>query len=87
MNNPIELLDQIKKVDAPPFLVTRIRQKIENSRQSRFSTGISWSLGISLLVVVVLNITIMMKQTHSTKTAQDSNLAVAMNLIPTNSLY
>jgi len=87
MNNPIDLLEQINKVDAPPFLLTRIKQKIENAQQASFSKGLSWSLVISLCMMLLLNIAIMMKHTNSTTSIQDSTIAAAMNLLPTNSLY
>jgi len=87
MNNPIDLLEQIKKVDAPPFLLTRIKQKIENAQQASFSKGLSWSLVISLCMMLLLNIAVMIKYTNTTTSIQDSTLAAAMNFLPTNSLY
>ena len=87
MTNPIDLLEQIKKVDAPPFLLTRIKQKIENAQQASFSKGLSWSLVISLCMMVLLNIAVMIKYTNSTTSMQHSTIASAMNLLPTNSLY
>jgi hypothetical protein len=87
MNNPIDLLEQIKKVDAPPFLLTRIKQKIENAQYAHFSKGLSWSLVISLCMMVLLNIAVMIKYTNSTTSMQHSTIAAAMNLLPTNSLY
>ena len=87
MTNPIDLLEQIKKVDAPPFLLTRIKQKIENAQQASFSKGLSWSLVISLCMMLLLNIAVMIKYTNSTTSMQHLTIAAAMNLLPTNSLY
>ncbi len=87
MTNPIDLLEQIKKVDAPPFLLTRIKQKIENAQQASFSKGLSWSLVISLCMMLLLNIAVMIKYTNSTTSMQHATIAAAMNLLPTNSLY
>ncbi len=87
MTNPIDLLEQIKKVDAPPFLLTRIKQKIENIQQASFSKGLSWSLVISLCMMLLLNIAVMIKYTNSTTSMQHATIAAAMNLLPTNSLY
>ncbi len=54
----LELLGEIEQVDAPPFLFTRIQQRIEN-----LQLGVDvakpvfvWSLMSVLIVVLVINV-------------------------------
>jgi 2-iminoacetate synthase ThiH len=37
MENELNILDQVQKVSAPPFLLTRIQQRIRNKKESQFS--------------------------------------------------
>lgn len=55
MKNELNILDQVQKVSAPPFLLTRIQQRIRNKKESQFSPTISWVLSLSLAIIVVAN--------------------------------
>ena len=79
------MLEQIQKVDAPPFLLTRIKQKIENTRSSNFSPYLAWSLGVSFVLVLLLNIGVLLSKTTETKST--NNIANTMDLLPKNTLY
>ena len=81
----LELLKHIEKVEAPPFLLTKIHQKIDNATGNRLSPRIVWSFAVSFLVVITFNIVVMTKTGGKNKTPD--NLATSMNLIPDNSLY
>ncbi len=78
-------LDQIQKVDASPFLLTRIEQRIANKRSNKLSKPLTWSLGFSFIVLLVIN-TIIITQVRSTP-SEDANLVVALKLMPDNNLY
>lgn len=82
MKTNIDMLGQIQKVDAPPFLLTRIRQKIENARNSNFSPRLAWSLFTAVVLVLLLNLGVVISKTSDT-----DNLADTMNLLPKNTLY
>ncbi len=84
-NDPFEQLSQIKKVDAPPFLFTRIQQKIDELQTQRFSFRLSWSLGLSFALVVLLDLSVFIKEKHELN--QKSTLAQSLNLMPDNTLY
>jgi hypothetical protein len=84
-NDPFEQLSQIKKVDAPPFLFTRIQQKIDELQTQRFSFRLSWSLGLSFALVVLLDLSVFFKEKHELN--QKSTLAQSLNLMPDNTLY
>lgn len=85
MKSNLELLDGIKRVDAPPFLLTRIKQKIENSNYNKFSFKFAFSLGLSFIILLILNATIILTQKETQK---NDNLDVySFELITNNSLY
>ncbi len=81
----LDLLGQIHKVDAPPFLFTRIKQRIENTCTSRFSLKLTWSIGLSFILVLALNFMVINKRIHQIRS--DNTLVNTFNLMPDNSLY
>jgi hypothetical protein len=82
MKTDIDMLGQIQKVDAPPFLLTRIKQKIENTHNSNFSPRLAWSLAMAVVLVLLLNLGVIIS-----KTSHTDSLADTMNLLPKNTLY
>lgn len=84
-SDALDLLKQIKKVDAPPFLLTRIKQKIEASKPEKFSKSLSWSLGVSLAIVLGLNIVTIIHNNTSIK--QENSIVQTMDMLPHNSIY
>lgn len=81
----IDLLDTIQRVEASPYLLTRIQQRIESKQASRFSTTWSWAIGISSVVLLLLNIATL-RYNHSVS-SNENNLAHSMNLLPNHDLY
>jgi hypothetical protein len=81
----LDLLEHIQKVDAPPFLLTRIQHRLENTYRTQFSPRVVFGLGVSLTLIFTLNVAVLIKYNKETKT--ENNLAQSMNLIPNNSLY
>ena len=81
----LDLLARIQKVDAPPFLLTRIQQRLENTYRTQFSPRVVFGLGVSLALIFTLNIVVLVKYNKVTKI--ENNLAQSMNLVPDNSLY
>lgn len=79
------LLDSIQRVDAPPFLLTRIKEKIKTNPDVK--VGVGWVLAgsVSLMLVLVVNVVVMSKS--SVKNQQTTNLVASMNLAPDNTLY
>lgn len=84
IENKLELLSQIETVETPPFLLTRIIQRIENERLSQFSPRVSWAMGISFLLILSLNIAVLVNKSTTTK---EINLAQTMHLLPQNDFY
>lgn len=85
MKNELNILDQVQKVSAPPFLLTRIQQRIRNKKESQFSPTISWVLSLSLAIIVVANGAVLTNMIISSK--QEKTLLQSMNLLPNNELY
>jgi hypothetical protein len=84
MNNSIDqYLNEIEKVEAPPFLFTRIKQKMETVRTSHVSLKLAWGAGSALLLVLVLNIAVI----NFTSQREEQNMVVEMHLNTDNSLY
>lgn len=86
LNNKLELLQQIQQVEAPPFLFTRIQQKIEaGSVSSKFSPKLTLSLIASFILLIVLNVTTLVKSSGEAKS--EENIVEATSIIPNNYLY
>jgi len=83
MKLDLDILNQIKQVDAPPFLLTRIQQQIDNGNSLNFSKRLAWSLGISF--VVIMNVAVINYSTKANNT--NKNVAEVMDIMPNNSLY
>lgn len=57
MENEFEILKKIQRVDAPPFLYTRILNSIEQRQKEIIPLKWVWAAAASLLIVFALNIT------------------------------
>lgn len=84
MKNPLDILDEVQRAEASPFLWTRIRQRIEKVREEQVTPAFAWSVSISFLLVVALNVAVILS---NTQTSKDKEVATAMHLLPNNSLY
>jgi len=83
MEPDFEILKQIKQVDASPFLLTRIRQKLEEKVRSSVSPALAYS--IIAMVVVIFTIDIIVVKKH--KNESKGNIAESLSLMPTNQIY
>lgn len=81
----IQLLNCINKIDPPPFLYSRIMQKINRVADLNYNTGIARSIVLSLFLLLLLNLMVV---GSSTKGEADQNTIVEeLNLMPANTLY
>ncbi len=85
IDSRLDLLDQIQKVEAPLFLLTRIKQKINSAESVFFSPKLTWAFIVILILVLMLNATIMIKKMNEDRNAK--SIVEAMHLLPDNSLY
>lgn len=75
-------LSNMQKVDAPPFLFTRIAQKIKHEKQV-FSSPWAWALSATLALLMLFNLIVITKHfqpKHETE-------VVAGQFFQTNNFY
>jgi len=91
IDDKLNLLKQIKEVDAPPFLLTRIRQQIDNLANVEAPVKWKWAFAASAIFIMALNVSILFKSNDTTvsagKNAGIENVVKSMNLTSTNNLY
>ena len=85
MNDILDPLNTINRIDTPFFLYTRIQEKIKNKEVNFFSKKTTMAISISLMLVVLLNVFAItqLKDTNETKTS----LIEQFQLLPNNTLY
>ncbi len=85
MNNNLSILKDIQEVEAPDFLFTRIKQEIESKQYNVFTFSTTFSIGICLLVILILNVSFIFK--YYEILPKLNNNEYTMNLMSNNSLY
>ncbi len=78
-------LEGIKQVEAPPFLLPRIQQRIQNEMGTRFSMKTTYAIAASFVVLFALNIFILV--TNQPARVEENDIAKAFYLMPNNNLY
>ncbi len=88
-NNRKMNIDQLHKkihaVDAPPFLFTRIQEKIENAYSTVLPKKFAFALSFSFIFIVVFNAGALVYKTKQNNSV--ASVAESMNLMPNNDLY
>lgn len=89
IDNKLDLLKQIKEVDAPPFLLTRIRQQLQNLDNAEAPVKWKWAFALTSVAILVLNISIFFKTADTTykNTTGIETVINSMNLATTNNIY
>ncbi|MBL0235308.1 MAG: hypothetical protein IPQ02_01445 [Saprospiraceae bacterium] len=85
LKKPFDILNTIKQVEAPQFLLTRVQQRIRKVEQNRWSPQLAWTLFIGLIFIMVLELSIVGKPAFVYSTEQ--NIVQLMNLHYDNLLY
>ncbi len=81
----LELLEGIRKVEAPPYLFTRIESKIRNEAEGKISSKNVAVLGMGLLVLLLVNISIISNNMNFKKS--QTSVAQSFGLVTNNSFY
>jgi len=84
--DPVEMLGEVARVEAPPFLLTRIRQRIANVQQRVPGKWVA-ATALSLVMLMMLNIYLVTAKSEPSAGGGGNELARAMNLLPQNALY
>ncbi len=94
IDNKLDALKQIKAVDAPPFLLTRIKQQIQNLGEIEAPIKWKWAFALTAVFILALNISIFFTSTdNNIQTALDEkpsgieNIVSSLNLSTTNDFY
>jgi hypothetical protein len=76
-------LDSIQRVDAPPFLISRIETAIEKDRKEWIAPKKIWAVAVSFVVLLLINMYAIRQVSHS----NERNLAQVFQLMPDKNLY
>lgn len=88
VDKKLDLLKQVKEVDVPPFLLTRIRQRIQSLGDKEAPVKWKWAFAFSAIVLLALNLSILFKQTgNEEKKAGIEEVVTTMHLSTSNELY
>lgn len=87
IDKKLELLKRIEKVDAPPFLLTRILARVESPES--MPAPASWRLAFIALFITVIsfNITLFFKSSDNTNSRDIEEVVYSMELSTSNDLY
>lgn len=83
MENQLDILNKIQKVEAPPFLYTRIVNRIQNKVKE--TVPVKWAVATAAGLLVLITINISVIRTSEENTSAD--LSQAFSLQTSNSLY
>ncbi len=89
LNKKLDALKQIKEVDAPPFLLTRIKQQIQSLQQREAPAKWKWAFAFTSVLVLAFNISILVKSSApvNKKNTGVENIVNSLSLSATNDLY
>jgi hypothetical protein len=87
IDKKLELLKKIQKVDAPPFLLTRIMERIDSHTIEKAPA--SWRLAFVATVIVILglNVSILFNSPGKKNEKGIEEVISSMELSNTNDLY
>ena len=83
----LDLLKNIQTVDEPPFLLTRIRQRIQSLELSPAPRSWKWALVLAGAAILVLNLGVIFKTANTTNNSSVESVAISMHLSSGNNLY
>lgn len=80
-NSFLKPLETMREVETPPFLLTRIYQRIESRETSHFSPKLVWGLAISFCLLLIIN------NWTNKETKHENNLVENLQLSTNNDIY
>lgn len=88
IDTELEKLRNIKKVDAPPFLLTRIEQRIDSLSSRSANPRLKLIVLSSLLVLTIVNLFALSSfAAHNSRENRVQTFAIQINLSSSNDLY
>ena len=84
----LEELKKVRKVEAPPFVFTRIEAQIEKEESIQMPRQWAWGLSLACSILLVVNISFFVNSNGNTVAqTEDTNLLEAVGLEQSNQLY
>ncbi len=92
IDTKLDLLKQISEVDAPPFLLTRIRQQIQNMANAEAPVKWKWAFALTSIIILLFNFSILLKTGEPVEKQDTQNSGIekvinSMNLSTSNQFY
>lgn len=87
IENKLDALKKVKQVEAPPFLLTRIKQQIQNLHNTPAPLKWRWAFAISAIIILGLNLSVLFNQKSSDNDSGIETVVNSMHLSNTNALY
>jgi hypothetical protein len=81
----LDNLEKIQRVETPPFLFTRIQQKIEQSKKERMPKSVALTVSFSVALLLAINAIVLVN--YNSKENTTESFAKSMHLSSNNSLY
>jgi hypothetical protein len=82
----LEKLRKIERVDAPPFLFTRIKVRIDAANNG-VPVAWKWALSCTFVLILWLNASVVLRYLDHSRENNVAELITAMHLSKPNSLY
>jgi len=87
IDNELAILQKMIAVEAPPFLLTRIKQRIVNAASEEVPRIWKLQFAVVGVLVLVLNVSLFLKAHRQSDSEGIWNVVNGMNLSTNNSLY
>ncbi len=89
MSDEFDPLRKVRRVEAPPFLFTRIEAKIQRKQEEWVSVKWVWGTSMALVLLALFNLSVLNNRLQIDATQYDAAEAVAtsMQLLDSNQLY
>lgn len=87
IENKLDKLKKIGKVEVPPFLFTRIRQSIDSMDEAPVTVKWKFVFVTTAIILLALNIGLLQKSSNMTKSAKVEQVINSMQLSSLNDFY
>jgi len=88
IDQKLEQLKQIQEVETPDFLLTRIRQQIQNRQMAQAPVQWKWTFASLGIVILALNVSLLFKQGNKIDDQAEINTYInTLHLTNSNNLY
>ena len=87
LDNKLDKLKNIRQVDVPPFLFTRIKERIDSIDDAPVSTQWKLAFVLAALLILALNTGIVFQSSGREKKSNITDVVSSMQLSPSNDFY